>query len=365
MAAKSFNLIFPHPTLSPITTTPTQVTLRLLRQEINANAMSIDSTRGGGAHGILALVVTVLKYVSYSPNAVFTAPVSPGIAPIHAAGATAPQISEVNRQFLVDEREFRLYRHTEAALKKQILQAVSRTFTKILCDEELGYASVTSLALMNHLEATYGIVTEAELQKSAKDLNEAWDVTKPIEDVFIRLRKCISFAAAHDPITEATAIRAGLDSFIESGQFTIAIREWMNKAKADRTLDNFRDHFTLADAERKRLMTTASAGYHHAAAALPAILSALADTPQYYCWSHGLGINPKHTSKTCNNKATGHRDDATLANLCGGNAIIQRIRNEPQVFARNVRPRLAGSSASTVSTLSTAVPPPVPTPAAI
>jgi hypothetical protein len=27
----------------------------------------------------------------------------------------------------------------------------------------------------------------------------------------------------------------------------------------------------------------------------------------FYCWSHGLGFNPKHTSHTCNTKTDGHK----------------------------------------------------------
>jgi hypothetical protein len=37
-----------------------------------------------------------------------------------------------------------------------------------------------------------------------------------------------------------------------------------------------------------------------------------------YCWTHGHRISKSHTSATCDNKGTGHRDDATTANTYGG-----------------------------------------------
>ena len=40
--------------------------------------------------------------------------------------------------------------------------------------------------------------------------------------------------------------------------------------------------------------------------------------PGNYCWTHGHRISREHTSATCANKATGHRDDATAANTFGG-----------------------------------------------
>jgi hypothetical protein len=40
--------------------------------------------------------------------------------------------------------------------------------------------------------------------------------------------------------------------------------------------------------------------------------------PGNYCWTHGHRISREHTSASCANKATGHRDDATAANTLGG-----------------------------------------------
>jgi hypothetical protein len=142
-----FNNIFPHPTLTALSTNkPTQATLKQLHQEINANAIAVPSNRGNGTLGHLALVLSPAQYLRLA-GVPFVPPLHPGNAPVHIAGATGPQITETNRQFSADLKEFTLYNTTEAALKKLVLQAVPSTFTQTLRDEEIGYASTTTLQL--------------------------------------------------------------------------------------------------------------------------------------------------------------------------------------------------------------------------
>jgi hypothetical protein len=37
-----------------------------------------------------------------------------------------------------------------------------------------------------------------------------------------------------------------------------------------------------------------------------------------YCWSHGYHVGLNHTSSNCTKKARGHKDNATKANIMGG-----------------------------------------------
>ena len=96
---------FPHPTLTPIHGKPNRVSIDRLIQEIYANAIAIESTRGGGDYGHLALVMTPAAYLTL-PNAVaFQEPAHPGPAPVHPAGATAAQITEGNRVYNAAKEE--------------------------------------------------------------------------------------------------------------------------------------------------------------------------------------------------------------------------------------------------------------------
>ena len=40
--------------------------------------------------------------------------------------------------------------------------------------------------------------------------------------------------------------------------------------------------------------------------------------PNSYCWTHGFVMSANHNSKMCNNKAPGHKVEATKDNTMGG-----------------------------------------------
>jgi hypothetical protein len=220
-----FNNIFPHPVLTPLSTaTPNQTTLKILHQELNTNAIAVTSNRGNGQLGHLSLVIPPAKYLLLA-GVPFLPPVHPGNAPVHAVGAIGPQITETNRQFSADLKELTLFSNTEAALKKVLLQAVPSTFTQKLRDEELCYANVSTLQLLTHLDTTYGVVNEDDLDRNLAALHKPWKVHPPIETLFHQIHTCRAFAALTDPISEATAVRAGLNKIENTGVFTDAVRE--------------------------------------------------------------------------------------------------------------------------------------------
>ena len=67
---------FKYKTPTPIQGTPTNKSLKRLKQELRANASSVKSDLGGGDYGYLGLVLTNAEYTSVSPT-VFTAPAYP------------------------------------------------------------------------------------------------------------------------------------------------------------------------------------------------------------------------------------------------------------------------------------------------
>jgi hypothetical protein len=52
----------------------------------------------------------------------------------------------------------------------------------------------------------------------------------------------------------------------------------------------------------------------------------------YYCWTHGLGYNKDYTSTNCNLASEGHRAEATVFIMLGGNNCIRRQKAELQNF---------------------------------
>lgn len=333
---------FPHGELQPIPLEdkPTFANLKVIHQQLNANAMAIPSSRGGGVHGHLALVIPTAQFDAIPATIPWQEPVHPGAAPAHAAAATSAQITETNRAYKANLDEFLLYVATSTALKKLLLAAVPDTFVELLKDDALGYANVTTLQLLNHLDTTYGTVTPDDLAANLATMDALWSPTQPIEDLWNQIRACQRYAAPHDPISDATTVRSAIANLNASGVFTDALKDWRKKPVADQTWANLLLHFNKEDRERRRQLTASDAGYANAAKqSMPS--APTTKTPSSgatmiagmkYCWTHGLNVS--HDSRACSNPQTGHCHTATADNMQGGNCMIKRRPGERGLWKR-------------------------------
>ena len=215
------NNSYPHPTLTKVLGRPTNVTLKLLQQEINTNAMSIVTNRGGGNHGHLALVIPATEYtIQAGVGNYFLTLTNPGNTPTHAPNATGPQITEINRQFKVDVKEFQHHNKVKNELKQQIIEAVDDKYINTLSDNLFGYANITVLTILQHLKTTYGAITPDDLAKNDKELQREWDPQTEIEDLWTHQEDCQQYAAAGtNPITQLTVIIKTLQLIENTGIF--------------------------------------------------------------------------------------------------------------------------------------------------
>ena len=353
---------FPYPILTPFASDrspPNHASLLILQREINANAMAVHSNRGGGLHGHLALTVTIARYLEIAGvNNHFNEPRAPPNEPIIPAAADAARVAEMVRSHHVQLREFQTYHDTDKALVRAIIAATPLTYIETLSNSDLGFAQVTTLALLTHLHTTYGTITAADRDTYQARMRAPWSPPTPIEVLFQQLEDGKRMAAlAKEPIADSQLVRLGQTLVLKTGLFPDGCREWRLKADADQTWAAFKTHFARHDRDRLESATTASAGYAGAVqpvldpapagaalavTALPsgpeliALLTELASlrkaqsgptvpprtgsTARGYCWTHGSTTNSAHSSATCKNKAEGHVDTATWRNQCGGNA---------------------------------------------
>ena len=105
---------FPKQTITPIEGLPTYETIKLVNDELSANAASVHSTLGGGNHGYLGITVTTAVYATIS-NTSFASPTMP--TQPNTDGLTGPQISALNRSYDANVKKFREYCAVEGALK--------------------------------------------------------------------------------------------------------------------------------------------------------------------------------------------------------------------------------------------------------
>lgn len=357
---------FPYPVLTPFPDgTPTYQTLCLLHKEVNANAMAIPSRRGDGIQGHYALVVSEATYLTESGNIPFIPPHNPGAEPVHPVGATQHIITEGNRQYLAQTQEFDIYTATSAYIKNQIIKAVPATFLYALEDTVRGFARVSVLEILQHLDRDYGTITPDDLIQNLNDMHREWSIDQPIQDLFKHILKCQKFAAEYDPISEPMAVRALIQVIEKTGAFQDDLKAWRKLTDAEMTFARATTDFTRANKERFRAITSKTAGYQPAANNASSKSSTLPPNKRqktshnvttsrtthptsehkrnlHYCWSHGYGPNADHTSLTCRSKAPGHRTESTECNMLGGCNVIHRRKGENAVYVRpTIRPTAA------------------------
>jgi hypothetical protein len=257
---------YPHPTLTPVIGKPNPTTLQRLKKELVANAMAIPSTRGGGLHGHLNLVMPNAEYFIIAGTA-FNEPVHPGPPPVHAANATNAQIYSTDTAYSRDIEEFQTYIATRNDLRTMLLAAVSEDYYNILNDPTFGYASVTPLDILTHLSSTYGTITAKDLEKNREALKAAWNPDDDIATLWTRVRECQNFArGTPEPITDSTAMLLITEALTTSGVMSQYINEWKRRDTAAQTYADFKAHFdSRANKVRVEELTAAQAGYRNSA----------------------------------------------------------------------------------------------------
>ena len=181
------------PQIATATTTPTYTSILKFQEAINSQALAIPIT--GSDLGHLALVISDTDYNSVNNNVNFVAPVSPGLTPVHANGATAAQIAETNRIFSVDTTRFEVFQNTRTQLRNLILNAVPDKYTNSLKNKVTQYNNVTPLRLITYLTAKYGTVTESDLTANYDRMTAPWNPPTPIEVLFEQLKEGQEFAS--------------------------------------------------------------------------------------------------------------------------------------------------------------------------
>jgi hypothetical protein len=303
--------------------------------------------------------VTLARYAQVS-QVPFPAPPAPPPHPVLPQPATAVQAAEIHRTHAEAHRAYSTYHSTDKA-------ATPETYIETLCDVDFGYATATTLQLLQHLHDTYGTLTPADREANRIRMVTPWSPPVPIETMFKQLEEGQRFAAvALEPIADSHLAYMGYQLVLKTGMFTDGCRDWRMLPDANRTWANFKTHFARQDRDRLELATAATTGFggnafslQHvpvptdeppvapstaaAVTALPtgpalvALLVELRDlrlaatnpppkappakstAARGYCWTHGSTTNATHSSSTCKNKAPGHVDTATWRNQQGGN----------------------------------------------
>ena len=376
MTSLDLDIIFPHKECTKLSTeeAPTAKSLLLLNKEVYANARSVESDEGGGAHGHLGYVMPPAAYLAIGGGVqAWVDPPHPGALAINP-GTNAVQIALQRAEHVQATLMYRTTNAVGSKLKSQLLTAVPNEFLNALEDPVHGFSETTAAAMLAHLTTSYGTVTPEDLEENEAELSTEWDPTTPTEIVFDNANKVMVFAtSAGEAIPQGKVVRTLLKVFEKSGVLGDAVKDWKKKTAVQQTPALMRLHFRTYNKRRLKDSTTAAQqGFGTANAAtnneqsqvlayvqqllaqntggepvtLQALLANNRGPPSnnsnpgehYYCWSHGLSTNCEHTSGSCTSPADGHKATASLNDMMGGNPTIKRRRGERAVYRRPERP---------------------------
>ena len=325
--------MFPHLELTAITEWPTISTTNCLCKELYDNAMLVETTAGGGKNSHLGLVMDPASYQAHAAEQ-FIEPAHPGPLPDHQ-GLTKKQIIAANRLYDVQMAEYKICKLLRVKLCKQIIVAIPKLY--LPPDDPLfGYNKITPAQMLQHLIAMYGQMTPDEVEANEKHLEQEFNVDNRIESLWHCISEIQTLATSMgEPIPNSAVMCHTLQVIDNTGLYMQGCHNWHKCPSTEHTLDNFIAHFNEEDVEWHHQLTAQQVRFHGAnhTTTTPkpqANNMSSTNTPNaqyegfklYYCWTHGLGHNQAHTSKTCKMPAAGHKKEATYKDMMGSSCMI-------------------------------------------
>lgn len=231
---------FPHTNLSKIVGTPTYETIKILNEEISANAVTI-SNDSGGIYGYLALTIPAAIYstVTATPFVAPHAPANPDLT-----GLTGPQISARNRQFDRNKATFNDYTSLQLALKKQLIAAVEPIYLRAIRDKYVGFGNLTILEMLTHLYSSYAKITPADLEKNDARMKAPYDANDPPELLIQQVQDGVDYAAHADcPYSPEQVVTIAYNLVNQTGIFDQDLKDWRARPGHTKTWPDFKVFF--------------------------------------------------------------------------------------------------------------------------
>ena len=240
------NTAFEYPILDKIHGAPTFSTLNRLKKQLQANAQSVSSDLGGGAHGHLGLVLTPTEYATVSDIA-YTMPAHPGSLTIPR---NTDAVEAVRRRDAHQERirKFREATDVQKALIRQIVASIDGHYIDELRNATTNTITKTIPEILQHLFDNFSDVTSHDIQQAEDKIRQYfWNIAEPPMSFYHLIEELQTLAtAAKIPRTETQMINYGIDILQKTGDMEKGLLDWFEKPANQHTWQNFKLHFTQA-----------------------------------------------------------------------------------------------------------------------
>lgn len=258
--------LFEYSDLSPIVGEPTYESLRVLLNQIKANARSIHTTLGGGQHGHLGLVLTPQQYALLTPQPYVRPPRPP---PLVIPAFQLPHVVQTEQARHAEQvRLFNECNNVEQALRQQIVKAVGDAYLTALRNRQTNTIDGTIPVILDYLFSNHGRVTPAMLHHEEKLVKEMhYDPAHPIDVIFNKVEDLSDLSsAARADFTEQQLINIAYVIINKTGKYQAYIREWSRLQAAQQTWAHFKTHFRQAHQELKEAgdLTVRESQFHSA-----------------------------------------------------------------------------------------------------
>jgi hypothetical protein len=159
----------------------------------------------------------------------WVSPTSPGRAPGNTDG-TAAQISAARHIWDEEVQTYRTYTSVQQALKTQIITVFEPMYLEVLNDDMIGFANISTWAMLDHLFTTYGNITAVDLENNFEHMRRAWDRQQPVESLFKQIQDFFDYSDAGGVlIGHPQQINVGYQKIFATGHFMSACRRWNEK----------------------------------------------------------------------------------------------------------------------------------------
>eukprot|EP00957_Ditylum_brightwellii_P093818 7144280-Ditylum_brightwellii.AAC.1 len=82
----------------------------------------------------------------------------------------------------------------DTALRNQLTGAIYKTYILNLKNQYTGYVQSRTMAILQHLYATYGRITPSKLEENNRAMKKDYDATLPIEHLAEQIKTAVTVA---------------------------------------------------------------------------------------------------------------------------------------------------------------------------